>query len=117
MADKPFHSGSTPPHGHAPASRGAHGGGGESGTVEMPEPTSAPLVLAVGVALAAAGMATSLVFSIVGGLLMVVGLAMWIGQMLPGRGHAAESLVEPSRRSRPIQPSLGAVDQLQHGMP
>jgi hypothetical protein len=116
MADKPLHSGSTPPHGHA-ASVAAHGGGGESGTVEMPEPTSAPLVLAVGATLAAAGMATSLAFSLVGGLLVIVGLAMWIGQLLPGRGHVAESLVEPSRRSRPIQPSLGVVDQLQQGMP
>ena len=65
-------------------------------TIDMPKPTAAPLVLAVGIVLAAMGIATSLLFLIVGGILFVVGLGMWIGQLLPGRGHWREPRVEPS---------------------
>ena len=53
----------------------------------MPRPTVAPLVLAVGIVLLAMGVATSLAFVLVGGIVFVVGLGMWIDQLLPGRGH------------------------------
>ncbi len=81
----------------------------ESSTVDMPKPTAAPLVLAVGIVLAAMGVATSLAFLFVGGVVFVAGLGMWIAQLLPGRGHCREPRVEPSLRPQPVTPAPGEV--------
>jgi hypothetical protein len=89
----------------------------ESPTVDMPKPTAAPLVLAVGIVLAAMGVATSLAFLFVGGVVFVAGLGMWISQLLPGRGHWRERRVEPSLRPQPITPVLGEVARMRQGMP
>jgi hypothetical protein len=89
----------------------------EGGAVDMPQATAAPLVLALGIALLAAGWATNVTFAIVGAVILVAGLGAWIAQLLPGRGHAAEELVEPSKRARPISPTVGKVAQLERGMP
>ena len=89
----------------------------DSSSVEMPKPTAAPLVLAVGIVLAAMGVATSLAFLFVGVVVFVAGLGMWISQLLPGRGHWREPRVEPSLRPQPIVPAPGEVERLRHGMP
>lgn len=86
-------------------------------SVEMPQPTAAPLVLAVGIVLMAMGVATSLAFLPVGGLIFFVGLGMWIRQLLPGRGHVREPLVEPALRPQPVLPAAGEVEHLERGMP
>jgi hypothetical protein len=62
------------------------------GKVEMPAPTAWPVVLAAGITLAMLGVATSLVFSIAGGVLFLVAIIGWISQLLPGRGHEFEEL-------------------------
>src|SRR5207237_7598476 len=49
--------------------------------------------------------------------LLVVALGLWVGQLLPGRGHAHEPLVEPALRPRPVQGVPGTVEQLHPGMP
>ncbi|MEX0676970.1 MAG: hypothetical protein WD063_07835 [Pirellulales bacterium] len=103
MAEEPPTSQSPKPH--------------EGAAVDMPRSTAAPLVLALGIALAAAGWATSVTFLIVGAVIAVAGLGAWIGHLLPGRGHAALELVDPSRRALPIKPAIGTVDQLRRGMP
>jgi hypothetical protein len=89
----------------------------DSSVIEMPRPTAAPLVLAAGIALAAMGVATSLAFLFVGVIVFVVGLGMWIAQLLPGRGHLREPRVEPSLRPQPVTPAPGEVERLRHGMP
>ena len=71
----------------------------EPESLEMPRATPWPIVLALGLALLGAGLATSLVLALVGALLFVFGLGGWIGQLLPGRGHVREPLVEPALRS------------------
>jgi hypothetical protein len=86
-------------------------------TVDMPKPTAAPLVLAVGIVLAAFGIATSLIFLLVGAILFVLGLGMWISQLLPGRGHWREPRVDPSLRPLPIAPASEGVPRLREGMP
>ena len=86
-------------------------------SVEMPAPTVAPLVLSVGIALAAIGVATNLAFSVVGFVLFVAGLGLWIGQLLPGRGHVEEPLVDAPLRARPIAAAPGAVEHIRPGMP
>jgi len=84
--------------------------------MEMPRATPWPIVLALGLALLGAGLATTLVLSLVGGVLFVFGLGGWIGQLLPGRGHVREPLVEPVLRPKPVVEKPGTVEQLRPGM-
>jgi hypothetical protein len=85
-------------------------------TVEIPESTAWPIVLALGITLLGAGLVTSLVLSAVGAVLFVSALGGWIGQMLPGRGHRHEPLVESALRPRPVTELPGTVEQLRPGM-
>jgi hypothetical protein len=86
-------------------------------SVEMPQPSAAPLVLALSIALVAAGVATTVEFLVVGGVLFIWGLGLWISQLLPGRGHAREPFVEPSLRPRPVSADPHDVEKLRRGMP
>jgi hypothetical protein len=85
--------------------------------IEMPRPTAAPLILAAGIVLMAAGVALGLAMSIVGAVVFAVGLGAWITHLLPGRGHFHEERVEPQQRPQAIAPAPGTVEQLQAGMP
>jgi hypothetical protein len=85
-------------------------------SVEMPEPTIAPLVLAVGVGLIGLGVATTLAFSVVGALLLLVGLGTWIARLLPGQGHMHEPLAPPAERAVPVAPRPGTVQGLKPGV-
>src|SRR5262249_34888178 len=87
---------------------------GIPGRVEMPRPTAAPLVLSLGLALLASGVALGGVFFVLGVVVIVVGLSFWVGQFLPGRGHVQEVLAEPAR---PIVGLAGGVQHLRAGMP
>jgi hypothetical protein len=89
----------------------------DADAVEMPRPTVAPLVLAVGVSLLGMGFAFGVTFVVVGAVLLATGLGIWIGQLLPGQGHLHEPLAEPARRAGPVTPALGTVEQLRAGMP
>ncbi len=82
----------------------------------MPRPTAWPIVLAVGITLAALGAATSKAFCAVGGVLFAIGLFGWISQFLAGRGHEHENLVPPDERPRPPVAHVGAVQQLKPGV-
>jgi hypothetical protein len=73
-------------------------------------------VLALGMSLVAAGVALGLAFFVVGVVVVVAGLSVWIVQLLPGRGHVHESLVEPAG-PRPVTAAPGGVERLQPGMP
>jgi hypothetical protein len=82
--------------------------------VELPAPTAAPLVVAVGIALLAFGWATHLAFVLVGALVLIAGLGKWIAELLPGRGHVHEPLEAPVAA---VPARLGTVTQLRPGMP
>src|SRR5689334_15780315 len=86
-------------------------------SVGMPRPTVAPLVLAVGLTLAAAGIALGPAFFSVGAAVFVVGVSLWIRQLLPGRGHVHESLAESLPRPRPVTAAPGTVEHLRQGLP
>jgi hypothetical protein len=86
-------------------------------SVLMPGPTAAPLVLALGMTLLAAGAMTGALFLIAGAVVLAAGLASWIADLLPGRGHVHEPLVEPSLRARPVSAAAGSVEHLRTGLP
>src|SRR5260370_13310257 len=86
-------------------------------SVEMPRPTVAPLVLALGLALLAAGVILGLGFLVVGAAVVVAGLGIWIAQFLPGQGHVHEPLAEPARRAQPVTGAPGGVERLREGLP
>ncbi|MHB1424198.1 MAG: hypothetical protein ACYC3I_13565 [Gemmataceae bacterium] len=89
----------------------------ERQSVEMPRPNVWPMVLGLGVVLMAAGVALNVAFAVVGIAIFSVGLAGWIGQLLPGRGHHHEEMVEPARRARQVTAATGTVEQLDPGRP
>lgn len=87
-----------------------------SPSVEVPQATVWPIVVALGITMLVAGPATNLALSLVGALFFVLGLAGWVRQLLPGRGHMHEPWVDPSLRHREIAARPGTVDQLRAGM-
>jgi hypothetical protein len=86
-------------------------------SVEMPRPTAAPLVLALGMTLLAAGVALGPAFLVVGAVVVVAALSLWIVQLLPGRGHFHERLAEPPRRPSAITAEVAGVERMRPGMP
>jgi hypothetical protein len=86
------------------------------GTVEMPRPTVAPLVLALGLTLLAAGVALGPAFLVVGAAVVVAALTIWIVHLLPGQGHVHEPLTETERRPSAITGAPGGVEHLRPGM-
>jgi hypothetical protein len=60
---------------------------------------------------------TNLALAVVGAVLFVFGLGGWIGQLLPGRGHRHEAMVEPASRPRPVAERPGTVERLGLGVP
>jgi hypothetical protein len=87
----------------------------EGPTVEMPKPTVWPMVLALGIAILAAGAVTSPAFLVLGGVIFVVAVAGWVGCLLRGRGHAEEPMTAPA--PEPVAARPGAVEQFKSGMP
>jgi hypothetical protein len=83
--------------------------------VEMPRPTVAPLVLALGLTLLAAGVAFGPGFLVVGALVVVAAISLWIVHLLPGRGHVHEPVAEPV--GRPQMGAPGGVEHMRPGQP
>jgi hypothetical protein len=60
--------------------------------VQLPRPTSWPIVFAFGLALLAAGLATSGYLSVLGALLALAGVAGWFHDVLPHEAHEEVSV-------------------------
>jgi hypothetical protein len=56
-------------------------------------------------------------FLVVGAVVLVTGLSVWIGQLLPGRGHLHEPLAESGSRPGPVTAVPGSVQQMRQGIP
>jgi hypothetical protein len=84
-------------------------------SVELPRPTAWPLVLSLGVALAAAGVVTGPAVMLVGGAVFAIGLAGWMGQLLPGEGHIHEPLAASA--PGPVTGAARTVERLRTGVP
>jgi hypothetical protein len=57
--------------------------GGGPGSVELPAPTASPIILAFGVTLLFAGLATTALISAIGAVLSVAGLVGWMRDVFP----------------------------------
>jgi hypothetical protein len=86
-------------------------------SVMVPRPTVAPMVVALGLALVAAGVATNPAFIAVGAAMLIYGLVLWVAQLTPIRGEVDEPRVEPSRRPRPVIVKVGGVGHMHEGEP
>jgi hypothetical protein len=75
------------------------------------------MTVALGAALVGLGVATSLAFLVVGAAVLATGLGIWVAELLPGRGHEREPLVEPAERPAPVQAAPETVEQLREGVP
>lgn len=84
--------------------------------VEMPRPTIAPMLLALGMILLASGALFGLAFAVAGALILATSLTIWVGELLPGRGRFLE-LSDMSLRPEPVKAVLNKVEQLRPGMP
>ncbi len=60
--------------------------------IQLPKPTAWPLVFAFGLTLLAAGMATSLYLSVLGGVLGLAGVVGWFRDLYPHEAHQAVPL-------------------------
>jgi hypothetical protein len=66
--------------------RGTHESNGRTpGSVELPAPTAAPIVLAFGVTLLFAGLATTALITAIGAVLTVAGLVSWLREVFPAQ--------------------------------
>ena len=77
--------------------------------IEMPAPTAWPLVLAFGVTLIAAGLATDASLSILGAVLTVTGAVGWFRQVLPAESHELAPVVQ---REVVVETSRQAVERV-----
>jgi hypothetical protein len=78
--------------------------------VEMPAPTAWPMVVALGVTLACAGLVTSATVSVVGVILALAGAVGWWHQVLPEEQVEHVPLRPSAQRARPIVPSSVGVE-------
>ena len=56
-------------------------------TIEVPAPTSSPIILAFGITLLFAGLVTSASISILGAIVSIAGAVAWFGDVLPHERH------------------------------
>jgi hypothetical protein len=84
-------------------------------TIAMPAPTIWPLVTALGITLACAGLVTHLAVSVVGLGLFLCGLVGWWRDVLPVEKHEAIPVPPPAQRAAPVQTRFHAVAHLHLG--
>src|SRR5208283_1401901 len=80
--------------------------------IETPAPTAWPMIMALGLALAFAGLITSIAVSMVGFILTIAGAVGWFGEVLPAE-HRETIRVEPALEA--IVPAKIGVDYLHVG--
>lgn len=84
-------------------------------TIAVPAPTVWPLVTALGITLACAGLVTHMAVSIVGLGLFLCGLVGWWRDVLPVEKHEAVPVPPPAQRAAPVQTRFHTVAHLHLG--
>jgi hypothetical protein len=93
----------------------ANGRGAETGGIELPAPTSAPLYFALGLALLFAGLVTHPLVSAVGLASAIAGAIGWWREVLPRAREVRVPFQGDAERARPIAPRRDAVVRLVAG--
>ena len=83
--------------------------------VELPTPTAWPMLAALGIMLIAGGFVTSIVVSIVGFLLSLIGGIGWFRELFPLPNHEMVPLADPAKRASPIKVSPRRISHLALG--
>src|SRR5262249_10855035 len=89
----------------------------EEETLEMPRPTVAPMMLALGLILLAASAPFGLAFVLAGAGILITALGIWVGELLPGPRPCREPVLDLASRPAPVTAWLETVDRLRPGMP
>jgi len=79
-------------------------------TIEMPAPTSWPIILAFGLTLVFAGLVTSSSVSLLGAILAVTGCIGWFREVLPHERHESVSAIDTTRPISTSRPQVAAVE-------
>src|SRR3984957_12848891 len=91
-----------------------HGHSPENG-VELPTPTTWPLMCAFGITLLAAGLVTTLIVTLVGFVILMIAAVGWFRSVFPTPQHTIYPLAEADRRPAPIKVSPRTIAHLQYG--
>src|SRR5215469_7854320 len=83
--------------------------------VDLPIPTANPMIAAFGLTLLAAGLVTSLIVSLVGLIIGLIGAVGWFREVFPTPKHALYPLVEADRRAKPVRVSPRRISHLHYG--
>jgi hypothetical protein len=91
-----------------------HGHSSEEG-VELPTPTTWPLMCAFGITLMAAGLVTTLIVTLVGFIITMISAVGWFRSVFPTPKHTLYPLAEADRRPATVKVSPRRIDHLQYG--
>ncbi len=91
-----------------------HQHGSEEG-VDLPIPTANPIITAFGITLLAAGIVTSLIVSLVGFIIGLIGAVGWFRDVFPTPKHVLYPLADADRRPKPVRVSPRRITHLQYG--
>jgi hypothetical protein len=90
-------------------------------TIDVPAPTAAPLILAVGVTLLFAGLLTNMSVTVLGGILSLAGCVHWLREVVPGDHEEAVPIVaddgEVRTERRVVDRIAVAPDQVRAWLP
>ncbi|MBV9298975.1 MAG: hypothetical protein JO066_08360 [Verrucomicrobia bacterium] len=83
--------------------------------VELPTPTTWPLMCAFGITLLAVGLVTTLIVTLIGFIIGLIAAVGWFRSVFPTPKHTLYALAEADRRPAPVRVSPRRIDHLQYG--
>ena len=91
-----------------------HGHSTEEG-VELPTPTTWPLMCAFGITLLGLGLVTTLVITLIGFIIGLIAAIGWFRSVFPTPKHILYPLADADRRPAPVRVSPRRIDHLTYG--
>src|SRR5580704_17733783 len=91
-----------------------HGHSSEEG-VELPTPTTWPLMCAFGITLLAVGLVTTLIVTFIGFIIALVSAVGWFKSVFPKPQHTLYPLAEADRRPAAVKVSPRSIAHLHYG--
>jgi hypothetical protein len=91
-----------------------HGHSSDDG-VELPTPTTWPMMCAFGITLLAVGIVTTFIVTLVGFVIAIISAVGWFRSVFPTPQHTLYPLAEADRRPAAVKISPRRIDHLQYG--